>query len=244
MKACCFPHQELTPEPSQENEPDTADGSDSPTSHLNEAHPMAKDVAVQLCDAAFVIEGKELKAHTQVLALKSPLLADLFLATKGQKLDVKLEESMKGISYDAMQLLLRYIYSADSSDYVKSLSIAQIKMVAPLADRFQVQHLKDHCDRVLQGKVTLSMEHAEAVLEWVLLAENYKLPNLQARQAKCEAFLAGNFGALKHHIALNELSKETWMRLTYVANYTGSLSKAVVLRQWITQGFPYPTKAS
>lgn len=66
MKACCFPHQELTPEPSQENEPDTEDGSDSPTSHLNEANPMAKDVAVQLCDAAFVIVGKELKAHTQV----------------------------------------------------------------------------------------------------------------------------------------------------------------------------------
>ncbi len=63
-------------------------------------------------------------------------------------------------------------------------------------------------------------------------------------QAKCEAFLAGNFGALKHHIALNELSKETWMRLTYVANYTGSLSKTAVLHQWITQGFPYPTKAS
>lgn len=58
---------------------------------------------------------------------------------------------MKGISYDAMQLLLRYIYSANSSDFVKSLSIAQIKMVAPLADRFQVQLLKDHCDRVLQG---------------------------------------------------------------------------------------------
>lgn len=27
-------------------------------------------------------------------------------------------------------------------------------------------------------------------------------------QAKCEAFLAGNFGALKHHIALNEPSKD------------------------------------
>lgn len=70
---------------------------------------------------------------------------------QGQESIVKLEESMKGISYDAMQLLLRYIYSADSSDYLKSLSISQIKMVAPLADRFQVQHLKDHCDRVLQG---------------------------------------------------------------------------------------------
>ncbi len=40
-----------------------------------------------------------------------------------------------------------------------------------------------------EGKVTLSVEHAEAVLEWVLLAENYKLPNLQARQVQT-AFLA------------------------------------------------------
>ena len=66
MKICCFPHQEPTPEPSQEDEPGAQDGGDSPTSHLNEANPMAKDVATQLCDAAFVVEGKELKAHTQV----------------------------------------------------------------------------------------------------------------------------------------------------------------------------------
>ncbi|BDA46987.1 probable protein maternal effect lethal 26 [Coccomyxa sp. Obi] len=228
MKVCCFPYQDVSPEPSQENNPDAQDGGDSPTSHLNEANPMAKDVAAQLCDAAFVIEGKELKAHTQVLALKSPLLADLFLATKGQESDVKLEESMNGISYDAMQLLLRYIYSADSSNFMSSLSIAQIKMVAPLADRFQVQHLKDHCDRVLQVALKYgALKH--------VLCEG---------KAKCEAFLAGNFGALKYRIALNELSKETWMRLTYVANYTGGLSKAAVLLQWITEGIPYPTTTS
>ena len=70
---------------------------------------------------------------------------------QGQEPGVKLEESMKGISYDAMKLLLRYIYAADFNHFMNSLSIPQIKMVAPLADRFQVQHLKDHCDRVLHG---------------------------------------------------------------------------------------------
>lgn len=63
-------------------------------------------------------------------------------------------------------------------------------------------------------------------------------------QAKSEAFLAGNFGALKHHVALNDLGKDTWMRLMYAANYTGSSCMETLLRLWITQGFfPYPTKA-
>jgi hypothetical protein len=39
-------------------------------------------------------------------------------------------------------------------------------------------------------------EVAQSSLEWALLAERCRLPRLQA---KCEAWLAGNFNALKSH---------------------------------------------
>lgn len=35
-----------------------------------------------------------------------------------------------------------------------------------------------------KGKVTLRVEHPEAVLEWVVLAEHYKFPYLQACQVQ------------------------------------------------------------
>ncbi len=63
-------------------------------------------------------------------------------------------------------------------------------------------------------------------------------------QAKCEAFLAGNFGVLKHHVALNELSKDAWMPLMYAANHSGNCCMETVLRLWIPRGFfSYPTRA-
>lgn len=74
MKICCFPYQDASPEASQENKPDAQDGGDSPTSHMNAANPMAKENAAELCDAAFVIEGKELKAHTQVKLAMADML--------------------------------------------------------------------------------------------------------------------------------------------------------------------------
>ena len=71
------------------------------------------------------------------------------LQGKGGSAD--LDASMKGISFEAMQLLLRYIYSADPGSFINSLSIEQVEKVAPLADRFQVLPFRDDCDRVLRG---------------------------------------------------------------------------------------------
>ena len=58
---------------------------------------------------------------------------------------------------------------------------------------------------------------AGSSLEWALLAERCRLPRLQA---KCEAWLAGNFNALKAHLqaraacmAVLTLYVQAWMSM-------------------------------
>jgi len=64
MKACCFSKQPDS-DVSGNNESDDAQ-SESPTSHLDEANHLAKEVVAQLTDCTLKVEGKELKAHSQV----------------------------------------------------------------------------------------------------------------------------------------------------------------------------------
>jgi hypothetical protein len=85
--------------------------------------------------------------------------------------------------------------------------------------------------RMREGKMALSAAQPEAAMEWILLSERSGcLPRLQAR---CEAFLAGNFALLKSRPELSNLGRHTWMRLMFATHYTGSSSKETILREWI-----------
>ena len=64
MKVCCFGKQPDS-EASGVTETDES-GSDSPTSHFAESNTISKEVAAQLSDCTFKVEGKELKVHSQV----------------------------------------------------------------------------------------------------------------------------------------------------------------------------------
>jgi hypothetical protein len=96
---------------------------------------------------------------------------------------------------------------------------------------------------VLPGKAVLSAGQPEAAMGWLLLAERSRcLPRLQAR---CEAFLAGNFATFKMRPELGRLGRDVWMRLMYASSYTGSSSKETILRDWIQKGgLPYTTPPS
>ena len=60
-------------------------------------------------------------------------------------------------------------------------------------------------------------------------------------QAKCEAFIAARFNDMKHCERMAELSKDTWMRLMYIASYKAQGGKEAVLHRcpmciaWHTQ---------
>ncbi len=68
-----------------------------------------------------------------------------------------LNASMQGISFEAMQLFLLYMYTSDPGSLINSWSVEQILTVAPLADRFQVLPLIDACDCALRGAQALEM---------------------------------------------------------------------------------------
>lgn len=79
---------------------------------------------------------------------------------QGKGGSAELDASMEGISYEAMQLLLRYMYSADPGRFINSLTIKQVEKVAPLADRFHILPFKDDCDSVLRGVQASDMHGA------------------------------------------------------------------------------------
>ena len=79
---------------------------------------------------------------------------------QGKGRSAELDASMEGISYEAMQLLLRYMYSADPGRFINSLTIEQVEKVAPLADRFHILPFKDDCDSVLRGAQASDMHGA------------------------------------------------------------------------------------
>lgn len=65
MKVCCFGKQPDSDASGGVIETDES-GSDTPTSHFAESNTISKDVAAQLSDCTLKVEGKELKAHSQV----------------------------------------------------------------------------------------------------------------------------------------------------------------------------------
>ena len=50
-------------------------------------------------------------------------------------------------------------------------------------------------------------------------------------QAKCEAFIATRFNEVKFCASLEELSKDTWMRLMYISSYKGLAGKETVVHR-------------
>ena len=53
-------------------------------------------------------------------------------------------------------------------------------------------------------------------------------------QAKCEAHIAARFNELKYCERMEELGKDTWMRLMYISSYKVQGGKEAVLHRQAT----------
>lgn len=54
---------------------------------------------------------------------------------------------------------------------------------------------------------------------------------LRRLQAKCEAFIAARFNELKFCECMEELSRDTWMRLMYISSYKDQGGKEMMLHR-------------
>ncbi|KAL7303423.1 hypothetical protein TKK_0004607 [Trichogramma kaykai] len=116
--------------------------------------------------------GKEIPAHRVVLGNFSPVFKAMFsldmLEKKSQSVD------MIDISYDAAVEMLRYFYIGT----IESREVSLIIDLLVAADKYQVDELKNECERILSS--LLSPESAVDILQ---VADKYNMKSLEKNAA-------------------------------------------------------------
>ena len=101
------------------------------------------DVALKVMngDGNYVVEG-ELKAHSIILALGSPVFRVSFFSQSGGRMSSKVEE-LKGASMKTVQWMLDFLYSKPDEECGWSgASAEELSQLASLADRLQIVQLQ------------------------------------------------------------------------------------------------------
>jgi len=105
-----------------------------------------------LTDVQFDVEGETLKAHTQILAANSPVLAAMFSHKE------KFQENVTGVvqiqdaGADVFRQFLRYLYTG-VAPRLEEEAVAQELLV--LADKYEVDSLKEECASSLVHHLTV-----------------------------------------------------------------------------------------
>ncbi|KAK9814533.1 hypothetical protein WJX72_007447 [[Myrmecia] bisecta] len=132
-----------------------------PVSHIYERHPPAMvncgltsnlarmyDEQV-LCDVDIEVEGMSLGAHRAVLAAASPVFHSMFSGGFSEGTCRRL--TISGLAFEAMDLLLRYIYGCLG----RHISGAQAFLLFQASDKYAVEECQAHCVRVLKANITV-----------------------------------------------------------------------------------------
>ncbi|WCJ43483.1 BTB/POZ domain-containing protein [Euphorbia peplus] len=119
----------------------------SPLDHLHSLRPFYTDVVlVASADHAPSASPVPVPAHKAVLVSRSPVFKAM--------LENEMEESRSGtikisdVSYDALRAFVNYLYTAEAC-----LDEQMACDLLVLAEKYQVKHLKSHCEKFLVSKL-------------------------------------------------------------------------------------------
>ncbi|OXU28861.1 hypothetical protein TSAR_009154 [Trichomalopsis sarcophagae] len=118
-------------------------------------------------DVELCVEGKTIRAHKCILALKSPVFAAMFQTEMKEKCENKVQ--IQDIEYSVFTEMLRYVYSCQVTD-IKTMAVELLAA----ADRYSIDGLKAACERTICS--SLSVDNAAKSLQ---LAERYRLDELR-----------------------------------------------------------------
>lgn len=120
----------------------------------------------KMSDVTLVVDGQEIPAHSQVLAMRSPIFYTL-LSEKAAMENKRL--ILRDISKEVILEFLRFIYTNevwDADKIVKELLLASIL--------YDVKQLKSHCIGIIQDQMNTSN-----VISFLLFADQNFLPELK-----------------------------------------------------------------
>lgn len=125
----------------------------------------------EFSDIKFIVEGKELFAHKNILANRSKVFAAMFERVDDQGNSKDIEE-VEDVTYEVLEELVRFIYSRKINSIEK---IAKDLYIA--ADKYGVHELKPICTESL-CQISLSADNALGYLDF---ADTYGIDELKSQ---------------------------------------------------------------
>lgn len=148
-----------------------------------------------LTDAILKVDGTDLPVHRAILAINSPVFADLFAyalsrGSRGSRLEIPLV----GDEVPDVRTALEYLYKGCticSSSALHFKSSDDAKSLVKFAHKYNIRSLVEACETYLVGCLQQTRHHdmftsTEAMVEWTALAEECELNSFLAH---CELFM-------------------------------------------------------
>lgn len=215
--------------------------------------PGLPEHSARLADAHLVVQGKHMPVHSALLALGSPIFADLFITAAEdpavRSRDEGLSVAMAGHTIADTGAVLRSLYqrsalpltNTPSKQLWKSVDAA--RPIVKFAHKFNMKSVLEECDSCLSEKAQdgdgrVMFSTSEAVIAWAELAEECDLKHLLACtllfmvKAMDPAFWQPDSFA-KHN-----LSQACWTRLMQAAQHNMRDSARIFQTQQQTIGTP------
>ena len=133
--------------------------------------------AQSMADIKFIVRGENINAHLAVMASASPVIEAMFQGNRFKEGTTKTVQ-ITDISPEAFKHLLQFVYSgkipllADSTETMEMLFFA--------ADKYEIQELKDICEKSLARQVC-----KRNAIHLLIVAHLHSASKLQAAALQC-----------------------------------------------------------
>lgn len=120
-------------------------------------------------DISLISEGKAVKVNKHILAKSSPVFAAMFDAEMQEKQGNTVV--IADVKYDVLLEMIRFVYAGKVNN-IDTLACE----LATAADKYQLDSLKNKCDKAMRNNLTL-----DNVIDCLLLADKLRMDNLKEK---------------------------------------------------------------
>ena len=196
--------------------------------------PGLSEQFARLADAHLIVQGKHMPVHSVLLAVGSPISADLFITAAEdpavRSKDDGLSVAMAGHTIADIGAVLNYLYQRSAYPLTNNpskqlwMSVDAARPIIKFAHKFNMKSVLEECDSCLSenaqdGDGQVMFSTSEAVIAWAVLAEEYGLKRLLACTLLFMVKALDPGFWQPNSFANHNLSQACWMRLMQAAQH-------------------------